>query len=204
MDNLDSWMKQKFLGRLCTIGEDRAMTNLILKDGYKVKFQSNAVVYTNVPVRYQQLCKMLLRWARSNVRETLYMASFVFKKFRSSDRLGTRINFITSLLNVIMPKLLISLMMLCVFIRPDLLVAQVMIAALIATVILGSFYYFRRKSTDAIWAFAYSFFTAFALSWIAPYAILTARNGKWLTRDIAEPVKEKEQVLLLNQAKICA
>jgi hyaluronan synthase len=187
MDNLDSWMNQTFMGCLSTIGEDRAMTNFILRDGYKVKFQSDAIVYTNVPVRYQQLCKMLLRWARSNVRETLFMANFVFKKFRGSDRLGVRINFLTSLLDTLVPRLLITLVVLGAFMRPDLVATQLMVGALIATAVQGAFYYFRRKSTDAIWAFAYSLFAAVALSWIAPYAILTAKNGKWLTREL--PVK---------------
>jgi len=204
LDNLDGWMKQTFLGRLSTIGEDRAMTNFILKDGYKVKFQSDAIVYTNVPVRYKQLCNMLLRWDRSNVRETLFMASFVFKKFRESGRLGVQINFITSLLDIAMPRLLITLVMLCAFVRPDLLAAQLMIGALAATVIQGSFYYFRRKSTDAIWAFTCSLFAAFALSWITPYAILTAKNGKWLTRDIVEKAEKKEQVLLVPNAGVCS
>jgi hyaluronan synthase len=204
MDNLDRWMKQTFMGQLSTIGEDRAMTNFILKDGYKVKFQSDAIVYTNVPVRYPQLCKMLLRWGRSNVRETLFMATFVFKKFRDSDKMGARINFVTSLLDTIVPRLLITLAMLCAFMRPDLVAAQLMAGALIATVVQGSFYYFRRKSTDAIWAFTYSLFAAFALSWIAPYSILTAKNGKWLTRDIVEKAEQKEQILLPSTGGVCS
>lgn len=185
MDNLDRWMNQTFMGQISTIGEDRAMTNFILKDGYKVKFQSDAIVYTNVPVAYKQLCKMLLRWGRSNVRETLYMGTFVFKNFRDTDRMATRINFATSMINTVVPRFIITLVVLLAFMRPDLMAAQLMTGALLATLVQGSFYYFRRRSTDAIWAFIYSLFAAVALSWIVPYSILTAKNGKWLTRDIA-------------------
>jgi hyaluronan synthase len=204
MNNLDNWMKQTFFGQLSTIGEDRAMTNFILKDGYKVKFQSDAIVYTNVPVRYQQLCKMLLRWARSNIRENLFMATFIFKKFRDSNRLGAQINFITSMLDTAIPRLLVTLAVLCAFMRPDLVAAQLMIGALIATFVQGAFYYFRRKSTDAIWAFTYSLFAAVALSWIAPYAILTAKNGKWLTRDIIEKAEKKEPILFMPNTGVCS
>ena len=69
---LDKWLNQTFLGRRANIGEDRAMTNMILRQGYDVVFQRNARVFTEVPVAYAQLCKMYLRWARSNVREGHY------------------------------------------------------------------------------------------------------------------------------------
>jgi hyaluronan synthase len=184
MNNLDSWMNQTFMGKLSTIGEDRAMTNYILKDGYHVKFQSDAIVYTNVPVRYKQLCNMLLRWARSNIRETIFMASFIFKQFRNTSRIGSWVNFITSVADVAIPRLLITLAVLFAFARPDMIAVQLTIGALIATAVQGTFYCLRRKTGDAVWAFAYSLFAAFALSWIAPYAIVTAGNGKWLTREI--------------------
>ena len=69
MGVLDEWVDQTFLGRPANIGEDRALTNLILRKGYDVVFQQSARVYTEVPVGYANLCKMYLRWARSNVRE---------------------------------------------------------------------------------------------------------------------------------------
>jgi hyaluronan synthase len=38
---LPEWINQKFMGRSSDIGEDRAMTNMILKQGKKVLFQRN-------------------------------------------------------------------------------------------------------------------------------------------------------------------
>ncbi|KAK3805506.1 MAG: nucleotide-diphospho-sugar transferase [Benniella sp.] len=35
---MDSWVQQSFLGVLCTYGDDRHLTNLVLREGYKVKF----------------------------------------------------------------------------------------------------------------------------------------------------------------------
>jgi hyaluronan synthase len=66
---LNEWLGQTFMGRRANIGEDRALTNLILREGYLTRFQKNALVYTEVPMTYRNLYKMLLRWARSNVRE---------------------------------------------------------------------------------------------------------------------------------------
>ena len=78
MNVLDRWINQKFAGEIATIGEDRAMTNMILEQSYNVLFQ-NANVLTNTPTQFENLHKMFTRWARSNVRETLMMNRFIFK-----------------------------------------------------------------------------------------------------------------------------
>src|SRR5690606_32245435 len=52
---LPDWINQTFMGRPSDIGEDRAMTNMILKKGHHVLFQRNAYCYTNVPEKYKGL-----------------------------------------------------------------------------------------------------------------------------------------------------
>lgn len=98
----DEWVSQTFMGQSAAIGEDRALTNLVLRRGYKVLFQSNAIVLTEVPAGYVQLCKMLLRWARSDVRESIVMARWLFTPFRKGSLLGTRINFFWSILQLVL------------------------------------------------------------------------------------------------------
>jgi hypothetical protein len=46
------------------------------------------------------------------------------------------------------------------------------------------FYALRRKTSDALYAFAYAALWLLGLCWITPYAMLTAANGKWLTRNL--------------------
>ena len=48
------------MGQPSDIGEDRAMTNMILKQGHHVLFQRNATVLTNVPEEYTGLYKMFI------------------------------------------------------------------------------------------------------------------------------------------------
>src|SRR5699024_1125698 len=67
---VEEWINQKFMGKPSDIGEDRAMTNMILRQGKNVLFQKNANAYTHVPETYKGLYKMFIRWGRSNVRET--------------------------------------------------------------------------------------------------------------------------------------
>lgn len=43
---IPSWLRQRFLGAGCTIGEDRALTNDVLAAGYQAVYQRSAVVHT--------------------------------------------------------------------------------------------------------------------------------------------------------------
>src|SRR5690606_24432804 len=90
MTCLPEWISQTFMGKPTDIGEDRAMTNMILKQGYHVLFQRNAYVLTNIPEKFSGLHKMFTRWERSNVRENLMMSKFAFTPFRDGSRSGPR------------------------------------------------------------------------------------------------------------------
>ncbi|MDD5458708.1 MAG: glycosyltransferase [Phycisphaerae bacterium] len=190
---LDAWLHQTFMGRPAAIGEDRALTNAILRTGYHVKYQSNAVVYTNVPTGYRQLSKMFLRWARSNVRETLVMASFIFRRFRATPAIGARVNFILSVINLIVSQIILLGTALCILWQPSVFITQVIFGAAVSAAVPAAFYFIRTQNTNALWAFPYSIFWVFSLSWIPFYAIFTAGNSEWLTRDISSipPVDNK-------------
>lgn len=200
MKNLETWLNQTFLGKPATIGEDRAMTNLIIRDGWKVKFQSDAIVYTNVPTRYTKLCKMFLRWARSNLRETLLMSRFIFTPFRSSSTTGARVNFVTSIINLLIPRAIIGALFAGVSIETQIYLLQLMTGAAFWACAPAVFYAIKRKSTDAIYAFGYSVFWLIGLWWIMPYAMLTAGNGGWLTRNL--PADKPQQPLRSTLPKI--
>jgi hyaluronan synthase len=184
MKNLNAWLNQTFMGTKANIGEDRALTNMILNDGWSVKFQSNAVVYTTMPVSYGKLCKMFLRWARSNVRETLAMAAFIFKKFRRGAMSGARVNFVMSGINLVFSQAIVSLIIGFMFFRPQTYLSQMMLGVIIASTAPAVFYALRKRNSDSLWAYAYGLFWFVGLWWITPWAVITCRNGNWLTRQL--------------------
>ncbi len=182
---LPEWLHQRFCGRPANIGEDRAMTNLMLKNGLFVHYQRNATVHTNVPTRYGTLCKMLLRWARSNVRETLLISRFVFGKFRKASAWGLRVNVCEGVLNMTVGTIM-RLAALGILIGFPLQVAPHMaMGGAVAACAPGLFYAFRHRSPCAIWALPYTFFCMVGLWWIPVYALLTPHKNKWLTRGAA-------------------
>lgn len=179
---LDEWINQTFMGQPSDIGEDRAMTNMILRQGYEVKFQRNAYVFTNVPEKYKGLYKMFIRWGRSNVRENIMMAKFVFKDFREGSKAGTRLLFVNQWLKLIMAYPLIVAMFVFIAMHPVLFLSSTFVGILIYSSFPVLFYAKRHNVSESFWAYSYSILYTFGLFWITPYAIATASRRGWLTR----------------------
>lgn len=180
---LEDWINQTFNGQPSDIGEDRAMTNMIMKQGYHILFQRNSYVLTNVPEKYKGLYKMFIRWGRSNVRENLMMAKFVFKKFRpQGTRFGTRAVFIDQSLNMLLTYPFILLMLAFVVVHPLLFISSTLFGILLSSSFSVLFYAKRYNVAESFWAYTYSFLFTFGLFWITPYAIATASRRGWLTR----------------------
>ena len=179
---LEEWINQTFMGQPSDIGEDRAMTNMILKQGYHVLFQRNAYAYTNVPEKYTGLYKMFIRWGRSNVRENLAMAKYVFTDFRQGPKTGTRVLFLNQVIKLVMSYPSILLMLFFVAMHPVLFISSTLLSILIWSSFPVLFYAKRYKLSESFWAYSYSIFYTFGLFWITPYAIATASRRGWLTR----------------------
>ena len=183
---LPEWIDQTFMGQPSDIGEDRAMTNMILKQGLHVLFQRNAVVLTNVPEEYVGLYKMFIRWGRSNVRENLMMAQYVFKDFRKESKFGARLLFINQSLKIIMAYPFLLFMLFFIAVHPVLFFSSTLLSILIVSTFSVLFYAKRYSLSEAFWAYSYSIFYTFSLFWITPYAIATANKRGWLTRGLSE------------------
>ncbi|WP_318640814.1 glycosyltransferase [Flavobacterium ardleyense] len=181
---LPEWIDQKFMGQASDIGEDRAMTNMILKQGEKVLFQRNAVVLTDVPEQYKGLYKMFIRWGRSNVRENLVMANYVFKSYKEGSKAGTRLLFFNQFLTIVMtyPFLIFTAFMIAM--HPLLFISSTLLGILVVSTFPVLFYAKRYSASESLWAYAYSVLYTFGLFWIAPYAIATAGKSGWLTREL--------------------
>lgn len=183
---LEDWINQTFMGQPSDIGEDRAMTNMILKQGKHVLFQRNAYCYTNVPEQYKGLYKMFIRWGRSNVRENIQMSKYVFKNFREGSKLGTRLLFISQSSKIIMSYPFLVFMLFFILTHPILFISSTLFSILILSSFPVLFYAKRYKLSESFWAYSYSVLYTFALFWITPYAIATASRRGWLTRELSE------------------
>lgn len=76
---MDAWEFQTFLGRPATFGDDRALTNRVLR-GHRVVYQSTARAATNVLETLKVFLRQQLRWKKSWLRESMYVASYFWRK----------------------------------------------------------------------------------------------------------------------------
>lgn len=177
---LPQWLGQRFLGVQCTIGEDRALTNDILALGYDAVYQRDAVVHTEVPLAYGKLCRMLIRWDRSYIREELRLLRHVWRR-PLGPRLVTLFEMFVNNLRFPISYVGLALIVLLAFQDPASL-GRLLLGLGIGGVLYTLYYLRTERSWQFVYGVLYAYFAFFALTWIFPYALATVRNRRWMTR----------------------
>ncbi|MGA7292682.1 MAG: glycosyltransferase [Terriglobales bacterium] len=177
---LDSWLQQSFLGVRATIGEDRALTNDIMRLGYDSVYQRAAMVLTVVPMTYNKLCRMFLRWDRSYIREELRFAAILWKRpplarfIALLDSTITNLRFVATLLTLVLLG--------AALLNDPLVLPRLLVALGMASLIYSLYYLHSERSFDIVYGVLFSYFAFFSLFWIFPWALITVRARGWLTR----------------------
>jgi len=187
---LDRWVSQRYLGRPANIGEDRAVTNLILAQGCQVKFQSTARVLTQAPTRLAGLRRMLTRWARSDVRESIAFARFGFSRFADWPwwkLLLTRLNFLSRAIGLSVACPVVVALFALGLAFPAAIGMKLLAGAVAGSLWLLGICWFRGRKFDAAFAIPWAIFWVTALWWITPYGLATSGRGEWLTRAGPKP-----------------
>ena len=185
---LDKWLNQRFLGLPANIGEDRALTTMLLRNEWNVVYQTNAVVYTNMPSNYPAMCKMLVRWMRGDIRENIQMFTYVFRKFNPLDMRTTclQLHYIALVIGICAPVFSLPMSLLCIVTRfsESMSVFVYVVAVCMIWAVVPAMIYARRYSLGrSLYAFVYGIFSILCLSWIPLYSALTVGNDKWMTRE---------------------
>jgi hyaluronan synthase len=174
---VDDWLEQKFLGVTCTYGDDRSLTNALLKRGYDALYAPKAKVYTFAPDNIRQYMKQQLRWKKSWFRECLMASMFMWKR--------NPIQSISFYIAFILPLVAPFIVLKALVWYPatyDRIPVYYLLGVLIMSVIYG--FYYRIYSRDRKWikAVIFSSFISIILSWQLIYAIATIRDTRWGTR----------------------
>lgn len=174
---VDDWLAQKFLGVTCTYGDDRSLTNALLKRGYDALYAPNAYVYTFAPDNMRQYMKQQLRWKKSWFRECSRASLFMWRR--------NPIQSISFYLSFILP-LMAPFVVLKALVwypidahRPPLYYVS---GVLVMSVIYGLYYGIYSRDRHWVKAVISSSALSIALSWQLLYAIATIRDSRWGTR----------------------
>ncbi len=171
------WLYGKFMGLEVTAGVDRAITNLIMKQGYEALYQTNAVAQTVVPDTARKFLKQQVRWTKSWIRETFYLATFAYRRKSKSVFF-----YLSTLMHFINYGFLFFMIFLCPFIIEEGYLAT--LYYIISLTLLGFLYaLYARKHTHA-WTSRVTFQLIFSVISVPIfiYSVLTLRDKKWGTR----------------------
>ncbi len=178
---LRDWVNQIFMGKPCIHGEDRHLTNLILKNGYLTKYQSNALVYTHIPPDLIQINKMYIRWTRSCLRESFVFLKYLLFDFKHKRRFISAFDFM--LLNLLYPfhLMMSAIIIYSMFREPMFMIRQIIFLSLIS--LFSSLYYlWNERNFNFIYGIPYNLIVILFFWWIFPYSLLTINESSWLTR----------------------
>lgn len=176
-----AWRDQTFLGATCNNGDDHHLTTLVLRSGHDVVYQSTASIYTEVPSEYRKLTRMFTRWARSNIRESfIYMSFGLQRAWRTRQPLPLIDGSLKVLTNVLRPVMFVLPIVLLLTNPLAFLSGLVLVAG--ASLAYSAYYLRFDMSPRVLYGAVYGVFAFVALSWIYPYAFVTVRQNRWLTR----------------------
>jgi hyaluronan synthase len=73
-------VRQNVLGVPLHVGDDRVLTNELLRGGWRTVYQSTAVVTTDAPSDWRTFWRQQVRWGRSSQRETFLSLRWLWRK----------------------------------------------------------------------------------------------------------------------------
>ena len=178
LEVLDAWLGQRFLGVRATFGDDRSLTNMLLRR-YKVVYSSAAVAVTIVPDTHGKFLRQQVRWKKSWLRECLIAATFMWKKHPLAA-----LGFYAQLVfPIVAPILLLRAFLWLPLVSGDPLSMVVYVyGVMLIGLIFSSSYLFWRTHGDWIYGVYFTIYYMFLLVWQMPYAIVTSRDNRWGTR----------------------
>lgn len=175
---INDWRNKKFLGKKGTFGDDRSLTNFVLKK-WKVAYCRSAIATTVVPENFNKYFKQQLRWKKSWVREGLIASTFMWKVTHPFASLAFYINFTFPILGPILAATILYKSV--VSNNPMLFI--VFIIGIITLGLVFSLFVRLHVNADK-WKYvplvSFLFITVFM--WQMPYALFTLNKTHWGTR----------------------
>lgn len=185
----DAWLNQSFFGQKATFGDDRSMTNFILRHN-RTMYQDTAISHTIVPNNHKMFLKQQMRWKRSWLRESLIAAGFMWKK----EPFMVLSFYIGVLVPIAAPAIVIY-NLIYVPVVYNIFPSTFIIGILLMSLLMSMAQLFLRRSTTWIYGLWFCLYYELVLLWQMPIAWLTFWKATWGTRmtpaDLAELEKKQ-------------
>ena len=191
MPRLDWWEHQTFFGRPSTFGDDRSLTNCVLRS-WRVIYNEQAVSRTAVPVQFKQFLKQQTRWKRSWTRESLIVSSFIWRK----HPLASMAVYVGMILPLVAPVIAIRTTLWRPLVQGHAAPIIYLVGIYSIALVYSLYFAYRRRSYGTLWIYgiAFVFFYLAFMLWQTYYAIVTSRSSSWGTRPATAGMSKEETV----------
>ena len=179
LPRLEWWSNQSFLGVPSTFGDDRSLTNCVMRD-WKVRYASDAVSHTLVPTTFRTFMRQQLRWKRSWTRESLIVSRFIWRK----NPLAALATYVGILLPLVAPVIAVRAVAWMPLVEGEGAPVVYLLGVYAMAVAYGLYYAARHPRYDTLWIYgvAFCFFYLAFLLWQTYWAIASVRTTAWGTR----------------------
>lgn len=196
---IDYWANEKFLGLPVKVGDDRALTNIVLKPqiiqasdaddrlltaytakrGWKVVYAKNAVAYTIVPENLKKFIKQQIRWKKGWFRGTLFALTFMWRK----NPMGAFFYYLHTFLAFLTPVIVFRVFYLSIF-NCDYKLALIYILGLAYVGFCYAIHQAVRDNSKCwIWRIPFQLsYNLFVSPILSVYAWFTINRESWMTR----------------------
>ena len=187
----DAWLNQQFLGRKATFGDDRSLTNFILRHN-RTTYQDTAICETIVPNSYKSFLKQQMRWKRSWLRESLIAARYMWKK-----EPFMALSFYFGLMVPIAAPIVVIYNLFYIPLTHRVFPTTFLVGMVLMAMLMSMAQLFLRKSSTWVFGIWFCLYYEAVLLWQMPVAWFTFWKDTWGTRmtvaDVREAKKKEEK-----------
>ena len=195
MENMDAWLNQTFLGQKATFGDDRSMTNFILRK-HRTSYQDTAICATIVPNDYEVFLRQQMRWKRSWLRESINAGRFMWKK----EPFMALFFYMGVLVPIVAPAIVLYNLIyvpLAYRVFPYTFILGMILMSLMMSLTQKAL----RKSTTWLYGIWFCLYYEAVLLWQMPIAWVTFWKSNWGTRMTQADVDELNKKKAKQKAK---
>lgn len=183
----DAWLNQQFMGRRATFGDDRSLTNFILRHN-RTTYQDTAICETIVPKSYKVFLKQQMRWKRSWLRESLIAGRYMWKK-----EPFMAISFYFGLLVPIAAPVVVIYNLIYIPLMHRVFPTTFLVGMALMALLMSMAQLFLRKSSTWVFGIWFCLYYEAVLLWQMPVAWFTFWKDTWGTRMTPADVREAEK-----------
>ncbi len=179
MPIMDTWLNERFLGLPVTWGDDRALTNWVLRQGSKTIYTDEAQAFTICPDKWRVFFKQQTRWKKGWFVNSINASKFILKK---DPFVALTYFFPLILITLVTPFMAVRAFFYNPIFRGVTPLYYIIGVYLIACIMVIFYRFVSRENKYWPYIFIWSTINMVLLSFVLFYALATIQNRKWGTR----------------------